>query len=131
MKVFLDNCTSPVLAETLNGYLVHRGESAAHIRDLPISRSASDIEWIRFLAAGGADWLVVTGDGRIGRNRAFRRARLKGLVLAPAYQKTPINQQAAILIWRWPEVETLLEIEAPFLFELPITRSGKIRSLPL
>ena len=92
MKVFFDNCTSPVLAQTLNGFLIHRRQCASHIKDLACGRDATDEAWIAFLERSGEPWIVITGDLRIQRNRAlreaFRRARLRGLVFAPAYQKT-------------------------------------------
>lgn len=135
MKVFLDNCTSPVLATTLDGFLRHLGHAAVHIRDLPCGRHATDLDWIRFLATSDEDWMVITGDGRLHKNRAermaFRQAGLRGLVLAPAYQRTPLNQQASFLLWRWPDIEGLLKLASPFLFELPMRRSGGIRQLPL
>ncbi|MHC2021358.1 PIN-like domain-containing protein [Methylobacterium sp. CM6247] len=134
-RVFFDNCTSPVLAETVNGYLKHLGQRADHIRDLPCGRHASDFEWIEFLASSGDDWLTITGDGRIQKNKAeraaFRKAGLKGIVLAPAYQKTPINQQASFLMWRWPEIQSLLKFAPPFLFEVPMRNASGIRPLPL
>ncbi|OHV17811.1 hypothetical protein [Methylorubrum extorquens] len=125
-----------MLAETLDGYLRHRKDSASHIRDLPCGRDASDLQWMAYLASTGDDWLVITGDGRIRKNgaerAAFRQVRLKGIVLASAYQKTPIQQQASFLIWRWPDVDTLLRLaEPPFLFELPMNREAKIRPLPI
>ncbi|MCX8253356.1 hypothetical protein RHAL1_03336 [Beijerinckiaceae bacterium RH AL1] len=136
MRVFFDNCTSPTLAATLDGYLAHLGHGAAHIRDLPCGRNASDIEWIAFLRESGEDWIVVTGDQRIHRNKAeraaFRHAGLKGIVLAAAYQKTPVNRQAAMLLWRWPDIAGLIATLAPpFLIEMPISRSGRLRVLPV
>ncbi|MCJ2127383.1 hypothetical protein [Methylobacterium sp. E-045] len=135
MRVFFDNCTSPVLAETLDGYLSHRKSSASHIRDLACGRHASDLEWMSYLAGTGDDWLVITGDGRIKDNKAeraaFRQAGLKGLVLAPAYQKTPINQQASFLMWRWPDIDILLRLAPPFLFEIPMNRHSGIKQLPV
>ena len=88
------------------------------------------------LANSKDDWIVITGDGRIERNKAertaFRQAMLKGFVLAPAYQKTPINQTAAILVWRWPEMATLIKtVASPALFELPINRTARFKPLPL
>ena len=88
------------------------------------------------LSRSKEDWIVITGDGRIERNRAeraaFRQAMLKGFVLSPAYQKTQIHHTAAILIWRWPEMENLLQsVAAPALFELPINRSARFKPLPL
>jgi hypothetical protein len=46
---------------------------------------------------------VVTGDQRIRKNLAERaawiRAGLKAFVLAPVYQKTPINQGASVRVF--------------------------------
>jgi hypothetical protein len=137
LKLFFDNCTSPTLATTIHGYVQHYGHTAAHIMDLPCGRHAPDVEWIEMLGADkGEAWIVITGDTRIQKNpaerRAFRQANLRGLVLAPAYQKTPLNQQAAFFLWRWPDVEQLAKLTgAPFLFELPMNKSSRIRPLPL
>ena len=136
MNVFFDNCTSPVLASTLGGYIGHLGHSAHHIRNLPCGPSAEDLVWIEMLGRSKEDWIVITGDGRIERNKperaAFRQAMLKGFVLAPAYQKTQSHQTASILIWRWPDMETLIRsVAAPALYELPINRSARFKQLPL
>jgi hypothetical protein len=136
VKIFFDNCTSPVLASTLDGFVSHRGHHAFHTSDLPCGRSATDVERINYLASDGPDRIIITGDGRIYKNKAeraaYRAAGLRGFVLAPAYQKTPLNQVASVLIWRWPDLENLVTIVAgPTLYELPISRAGKISALPL
>ena len=136
MNLFFDNCTSPVLASTLDGYVAHLGHSASHIRNLPCGPAADDLTWIDMLGTSKEDWIVITGDGRIERNKAeraaFRQAMLKGIVLAPAYQKTPLHQTASILVWRWPDIEKLLlSVAAPALFELPINRTARFKQLPL
>lgn len=136
MKVFFDNCTSPVLATTLGGYIQHLGHEAHHIRNLPCGPNASDIDWMNMLAQSGDTWIVITGDGRIQRNKAervaFRQAALKGFVLAPAYQKTPLHQTASTLVWRWPEMESLTRlVAAPALHEIPINRKAKFTALSL
>ena len=81
-------------------------------------------------------WMVITGDDRIRKNKAeraaFRAAALNGFVLNPAYQKTPMNQCAAFLLWRWPEMEQLRGlVGGTALYELPLSRQSKIRQLPL
>ena len=136
MKVFFDNCTSPVLATTLNGFVQHQGHGAFHIRDLPIGRDAPDVEWIRMLGGDPRVWVVVTGDSRIYRNKAeraaYRAANLRGFVLSPAYQKTPMHQCASFLIWRWPEMEQLMGlVTGPALYELPMNRRAGMWQLPL
>lgn len=104
LKVLFDNCTSPVLAATLGGYLNHLGHEAIHLKDLPCGRHATDLEWMEYLRKDRSEWVVVTADSRIQKNRAervaYRQANLRGFVLAPAYQKTPLNQTASFLLWR-------------------------------
>jgi hypothetical protein len=99
-------------------------------------RDAADIEWIRFLSSGHDRWIVITGDGRILRNKAeraaFRSAQLRGFVLARGYQKTPLHQTASNLLWHWPDMEKLMTIVGgAAMYELPATRRGRISALPL
>jgi hypothetical protein len=136
LKVFFDNCTSPVLASTLDGFIRHRGHSAHHIRTLPCGASADDIVWMTMVAESDEAWIVITGDLRIQRNKperaAFRQMMLKGFALSPAYQRTPIQEVASLLIWRWLQMEELMSlVAAPALYELPISRAAKFRPLPL
>lgn len=95
--MFFDNCTTPVLAETLNSYLHHRDDSACHIRDLPCGRHAADLQWMAYFAGTGDDWLVVTGDKRIHKNKAeravFRQAGLKGLSSPTATRRLPYTSR--------------------------------------
>ncbi|MCC2103959.1 MAG: hypothetical protein KDJ20_07925 [Hyphomicrobiales bacterium] len=139
MNVFFDNCTPPRLASALDGFISADGHRAFHIKDvpgLPNGRSSTDLEWIDHLRRDQKLWIFVSGDGRVLKNpaerAALRAAGLHGIILAPAFLKTPVHQQASHLIWRWPELETLVSsIAAPAMFELPIGRSAKPRSLPL
>ena len=134
-----DNCTAPLFASTLNGFVSHYGHSAIHIRDveeLPNGRNSSDLEWIEYLQSSNEVWTFISGDGRILKNpaerAALRSAGLHGFVLAPGYQKTPLNQVAAILLWHWPEILRLTEIlAAPSMHEVHIKRMTRLRALPL
>lgn len=139
MKVFFDNCTPPVFAETLTAFILHEGHSAHHISSisgLPRGRGSTDLEWIEFLKQSPEVWIFVTGDGRLMKNRAeraaLRGAGLHGFVLAPAYQTTPFNQVAAVLVWRWPEFVKVTDLlSPPTMHEVPIRLGTKLRTLPL
>lgn len=96
MKVFFDNCTSPVFAGCLNALIQPDGDEARHVRFMPdygFTNKTDDVDWITRLGADPASWILITGDQRIRKNeaelRAWIRAGLKAFVLAPAYQKTP------------------------------------------
>ncbi|KQT86059.1 hypothetical protein [Aurantimonas sp. Leaf443] len=133
MKVLFDNCTSPLMATTLNGFIEPQGHQAIHLRSLPLSHP-TDVEWIEYLAASGDEWLVITGDQRIRRNkaeaRAFRLAKLRGVVLDAAYQKTPMNRCCAVLVHQWPNLhETMLRFDPPIMLEMGINFKGRFRQL--
>ncbi|MFI0842609.1 hypothetical protein [Mesorhizobium sp. IMUNJ 23232] len=135
MNVLFDNCTSPVMASTLNGFIGNDGHRAVHLRQLSM-QNAKDIEWMNYISASGGEWLVVTGDQRIRKNRAeaqaFRRARLRGVVLAPAYQKSPMHRCCAVLIDQWPRLyETIQRFDPPFMLELSINFRGNFKQLPI
>lgn len=139
MNVLFDNCTSPVLATTLNGFIGYSGLRAVHIKDLEgleKGRHSTDLEWIRYLQRHHEDWMFITADQRVLKNAAeraaLRSAKLHGFVLAPAYQKTPLHQQAALIVWRWPEIESVTKlVAAPSMHEIPVNKGSKLRSIPL
>lgn len=133
MKVLFDNCTSPVMASTLNGFICSDGHQAIHIRQLPLA-DPKDIEWIEYIATTDDEWLVFTGDQRIRKNKAeaqaFRRANLRGVVLAAAYQKTPMHRCCAVVIDQWPRLyDTIQRFDPPFMLEMSINFRGKFRLL--
>jgi hypothetical protein len=136
VNAFFDNCTSPTLAATISGFVDHLVQLAIHIRDaaaagLPLQRDAEDVEWIAALAADARPWVVVTGDRRLTRNKAekeaFRRARLSGFLLGSRFTKLAINHQAAILIYRWPElIDTVQRFNPPLLIDVPARFGSKL-----
>ncbi|MDB5410952.1 MAG: hypothetical protein JWL84_5864 [Rhodospirillales bacterium] len=137
--MLFDNCTAPILATTLDGFISASGDRAFHIKDVPglaNGRHSTDLEWIGHLQRHPEDWVFITGDGRVLRNpaerAALRSAGLHGFVLAPAYQKTPLHQVAATIVWKWPEIEAVTKlVAAPSMHEIPIGKGKKLRSLPL
>ena len=136
MRIFVDNCISHVVASTLNGYVAHLGHDTVHVRDLACGPHAADVVWMAALRATGDDWLVLTGDMRISKNRperfAFARSNLKGIALAPAYQNLPMHQRVSTILWRWPDIENaVVRFQPPFLFELPVGRNTGLRTLRL
>lgn len=139
MNVLLDNCTSPVFASTLDGFLGHLNHRAFHIKDvpgLPNGRHSSDLEWIDFLRQSNDVWIFITGDMRVLKNKAeraaLRSAGLHGFVLASSYQKSPLHMVAATLVQRWPDIEQVTKLlEPPAMHEIPIGKATRLRALPL
>jgi hypothetical protein len=136
VNVLFDNCTSPIFATTLDGFVRSSGHRAYHISevpDLPKGRDSTDPEWIAYCRDKG-DWIFISGDYRVLKNRAehaaLRSAGLHGFILARAYQKTPLNQTAATIVWKWPEILRVTELLAPpSMHEIPIGRQKKLRQI--
>jgi hypothetical protein len=105
--------------------------------DYGFADNTDDVVWIERLAEDDPkDWIVVTGDQRIRKNLAERaawiRAGLKAFVLASAYQKTPVHQCCAVLLWRWPEMERFISLATGgSMFELSINRRTGFRPLAI
>lgn len=139
MKVFFDNCTAPVLAATLNGFISNWGHEAYHIRDVPglsKGRGTPDVEWIDLLHRAPERWMFISADFRILKNpaerTALRRAGLHGFIMARGFAKMPMQQRAAALILKWPEMLKVTEIlAAPTIHEIPVKAGKKLSSLPL
>lgn len=139
MRVFFDNCTSPTLAATLDGFIRPSGHRAFHIKDvpgLPGGRNATDAAWINHLKNDNFVWIFISGDLRVTKNpaerAALRAAGLHGFVLDQAYQKTPLNEVAAVLLWRWPDILNVTErFGAPSMTLIPMKLSKKPSQLPL
>jgi hypothetical protein len=137
VKVLFDNCILHIYASPLDGFIRYSGHRALHISEIdewPNGRHSKDLEWIEYLRNSPDTWIFMTADRRLSRNSAERAAlwsaRLHGFALAPSHQKTPMNQVAAALLWRWPEIETLTSlVAAPSMHEIPIGKSGKPRSI--
>jgi PIN like domain len=138
VKIFFDNCTSPVLADVLDALVRAEGSSAHHIRfmaEYGFDARTTDIEWIEGLSARRTeDWIVISEDARIRKvaaeRLAWRKAQLKGFVFAAGYQKMPLNQRASNLIWRWPQMKVFISAAAQgSVFELPVQRSAGFRPL--
>ena len=137
MNVLFDNCTAPRIASALDGFISHAGHRAYHLKDmpdLPNGRNSADVEWISHLREHPEKWIFISGDARILKNpperAALRSAGLHGFILAAAYQKTPLHQVAAIVLWRWPEILKVSElIAAPSMHEIPIGKNTKLRQL--
>jgi predicted nuclease of predicted toxin-antitoxin system len=135
MNVLFDNCTSPVMARTLHGFISGDGHRAIHMRDLPLHHP-SDIQWINYIKGQHDEWLVITGDDRIRRNKAeraaFRQAKLKAVVLATGFQKAPMNKRCATIVHQWPDLlETIQRIDPPFMLEMRLNWGSKLGALSL
>ena len=75
--------------------------------------------------SSGEHWptMAISGE-RVLLNAAERAAwigsGLRGFVLASGYSKTSVSQQASVILWRWPQLKTFIELPAPGLPIQPV-----------
>ncbi len=102
MRFFLDNCLAIRHARALNE-MVKPQHSFTHLQD-KFRHDVRDEEWIRQLGKDG-DWIVISGDHRIGKNAheraAWHQSGLTVFFLSKGWMNLPLLQQhsklAAIL----------------------------------
>jgi hypothetical protein len=97
-------------------------------------RNISDVDWISNLSKDG-QWIVISGDRRITRNRAeyhaFRNSNLIGLFLSHGLYKAPVLKQMERLLALWPVILTISEtVQGGAMYELPV-KSTKLRQLKI
>lgn len=88
-----------------------------------------DVELIGELSKQG-DWILISGDRRITRNRAEKSAlqnsRIVGMFLSSGLYKSTVMKQAERLIALWPVIETVAaNVSGGAMFELPM-KSAKL-----
>ena len=123
MKVVVDENLPPALARALHA-LFNGEHDVIHIRDR-YGPGVTDLQWIPELSSEGS-WVVISGDRRIGRNKAelnaFRSSRLIGFFLAAGLQKAPLVKQAERILALWEGIEVLAARTKPgSMFILPMT----------
>lgn len=130
MKVLVDENLPPALARALNALFAGKHE-VTHIR-ARFGPGVKDVDWIRELSAEG-QWIVISGDRRITRNRAeytaFQNSNMIGFFLSSGLFKAPLIKQMERILALWPNIEQQTSIVAGgAMFELPMT-STRIRQL--
>ncbi len=94
MKFFLDNCLAIRHARALNE-MVKPEHSFTHLQD-KFRADTTDEEWIRALGREG-DWVVISGDYRIGKSaherQAWHESGLTAFFLSKGWTNIPPLQQ--------------------------------------
>ena len=94
MRFFLDNCLAIRHARALNE-MVKPERSFTHLQD-KFAAATKDEDWIRTLGREG-DWIVISGDYRIGKSaherRAWHESGLTAFFLSKGWTNIPPLQQ--------------------------------------
>ena len=106
MRFFLDNCLSPRYARALRILAEVQGYDIRHLSE-KFDRSSPDVVWIPALAAE-KDWVIVSGDPRISRNKAERKAwresRLTAFFFEDKWSNRGYWTQAQDVVAWWPKI---------------------------
>jgi hypothetical protein len=94
MRFFLDNCLAIRHARALNE-MVKPDHSFVHLKD-KFDADTKDEDWIRKLGEEG-DWIVISGDYRIGKSaherQAWHESKLTAFFLSKGWMNIPLLQQ--------------------------------------
>ena len=81
-----------------------------------------DVEWIKRIGADNPPWIVVSGDGRILKNKtersALMEARLTFICLTRTWMHMKIYEQAWKFIKVWPDIVENARGTTPRIFEI-------------
>ena len=121
MRFFFDRNMSPYLARMVDIY--ERGHTVIHHDDDGrFGPTTTDIEWIKALAADDPPWIVLSGDGRILRNKAesaaLEEARLTFFCMSKTWSHMPIHEYTWKFLKLWPEIVEGSKGTTPRIFEV-------------
>jgi PIN like domain len=108
MKFFFDRNISPLLARMVE--ILDRDHTVrAYDDDDRFTPMMPDVEWIKILAADDSSWVIVSGDGRILKNKtelsALKEAKLTFFCLSNQWMHMNIyKEQAWKFIKVWPDI---------------------------
>ena len=121
----------PAMARALNEIVSIDGHSAFALRDKFAPR-ISDIDLYTALGRE-RDWIAISKDVKNAKRRAEREAILRSGVLAfylsPSVGKQSVFEQTATILWHWQKLVRQRDQTQNGLFELPIGKGSRFRSL--
>ena len=122
MRFFFDRNMSKLLARMVDVF--DRNHSVvAHDDDDRFSPNTPDVEWIKILADDAPSWIIISGDGRILKNRtelsALKEAKLTFFCLSNQWMHMNIyREQAWKFIKVWPTIVENAQGTSPRIFEI-------------
>jgi hypothetical protein len=129
MRFFFDRNMSPRIARMVDAF--EREHTArAHDDDPRFTSTIPDVEWIQTLGADDPPWIVISGDGRILRNkvelRALKEARLTFFCMTKQWMHMGIYEYAWKFLRVWPEIVENAKGTAPRIFEVAGGKALKV-----
>jgi PIN like domain len=134
MRFFFDRNMSPRLARMIDVYDIEH-TVRHHDEDPRFHKQTPDTEWMRTLAGDDPAWVVVSGDGRILRNKAeravLREANLTFFYLTAQWTHMKVYEFAWKFLKVWPVLIDNADLRAPRIFEVGGGKGLKVTMLGL
>jgi hypothetical protein len=122
MNFFFDRCMSCRLARMIQALEDHH-TSRAHDDDTRFNHQTPDTEWLAKLASDRLNWIVLSGDARILRNKverkALREANLTFFCMAYSWCDMELHDYVWKFMKVWPKIkECASGCDSPTIFEV-------------
>lgn len=130
MNFFFDRCTPKRLARMVS-ILETEHKILYHDDDPRFSQKTTDIEWIAALAGDDEEWIVVSGDGRILKNKAEAAALDEsGMTFFCLSKQWPQMDLRTEYVWKffrvWPDIVKNADVTQHRIFEVSGGSSLKV-----
>src|SRR5271165_3702871 len=121
MRFFFDRNMPPQLARMVD-VLEREHTARSYYDDDRFGDATPDVKWIKVLAADDPPWIIVSGDGRILKNKtelsALKEAKLTFFCLSRQWMNMNIYEQAWKFIKVWPEIVENAKGSTPRIYEI-------------
>lgn len=122
MRFFFDRNMAATLARMIDA-MDREHDVVSYYDDDRFTPTTSDVEWIKVLAAGDPPWIVVSGDGRILKNKvelaALKEAKLTFFCLSSQWMHMNFyREQAWKFVKAWPAIVENAKGSSPRIFEV-------------
>lgn len=129
MRFFFDRNMSLRIARMV-GAFEREHTAQAHDDDPRFANTTPDIEWIQALGADDPTWIVISGDGRILKNKAelqaLKEARLTFVCMTKQSMHIRIYEYAWKFMKVWPEIVENAGGTDPRIFEVAGGKALKV-----
>ncbi len=129
MRFFCDRNVPPRLARMVDVF-DNQNTIRAYNDDDRFDETTADVEWIRVLSADNPAWIIISGDGRILKNKielaALKESKLSFFCLAKQWMGMKIHDQAWRFVKVWPDIVENAKGESQKIFEVSCGQGLKI-----
>lgn len=129
MRFFFDRCMPIRIARMVSAYEA-RHTVRHHDDDNRFHDRTTDVEWIAALKSDGLDWIVVSGDANILRNKveseAMAASGLKFVCMGKAWMSMKFAELAWKFIKVWPEIVEAVEHGKAKVYEVAGGKAMKV-----